>query len=104
MIVMRNYQVIVSEDVLSELDNISTYIASFYRQDSGHKYVNRILGKLASLCFAAEAYPISSYSEAKKSHPEARTMSIINHRWTVIFHIDRNLVMIDCIIPSKMIR
>ena len=65
MIVMRNYQVIVSEDVLSELDNISTYIASFYRQDSGHKYVNRILGQLASLCFAAETYPISSYSEAK---------------------------------------
>ncbi len=104
MIVMKIYQVVVSDEVLSELDNISTYVASLYRQDSGHKYVNRILGKLASLCFAAEAYPISSYSVAKKSHPKVLTMSIINHRWTVIFHIDRNLVMIDCIIPSKMIR
>ena len=101
---MKIYQVVVSDEVLSELDNISTYVASLYRQDSGHKYVNRILGKLASLCFAAEAYPISSYSVAKKSHPKARIMSIINHRWTVIFHIDRNLVMIDCIIPSKMIQ
>lgn len=101
---MKIYQVVVSDEVLSELDNISTYVASLYRQDSGHKYVNRILGKLASLCFAAEAYPISSYSVPKKTHPKARTMSIINHRWTVIFHIDRNLVMIDCIIPSKMIR
>ena len=50
MIVMKIYQVVVSDEVLSELDNISTYVASLYRQDSGHKYVNRILGKLASLC------------------------------------------------------
>ena len=68
---MKIYQVVVSDEVLSELDNISTYVASLYRQDSGHKYVNRILGKLASLCFAAEAYPISSYSVAKKITSES---------------------------------
>ena len=99
---MKTYKVIVSKAAVLDLDSISSYVASLYRPESGHKYVNRILGQLASLSYTADIYPSSRFATAKAVHPNARTISIINHRWTVVFHIKEQYVMIDRIIPSKM--
>lgn len=98
---MRIYQVIISYEVLSELDAVSKYIASIYRPESGHKYVNRVLGQLAALSYSADAYQYSRFTLAKAIHPKAKTITIINRKWTVIFHIDGEFVIVDRIIPSK---
>ena len=50
----------------------------------------------------ADIYQRSCFSVAKKIHPNAKTVSIMNHRWTIVFHIEGQYVMIDRIIPSKM--
>ena len=100
---MKTYKVIVNNEAISDLDGISTYVAGLYRPKSGHNYVNRILGQLASLSYTADIYPFSRYAIAKTIHPKAKTMSIINHKWTVIFHTAGNFVLVDRIIPSKMI-
>lgn len=104
MIVMQTYKVIVSNSASSDLDDIAQYIASIYRQVSGHKFVNKILGQLASLSYTAGIYKHSNYITAKLIHPNAKTISIINHRWTVIFHTYDNFVVIDRIMPSKMMK
>ena len=101
MTAMRIYQVIISYEVLSELDAVSKYIASIYRPESGHKYVNRVLGQLAALSYAADTYQYSRFKMAKSIHPKAKTLTIINHKWTVVFHIDGDFVIIDRIIPAK---
>ena len=41
---MKTYKVIVNNEAVSDLDGISTYVAGLYRPESGHNYVNRILG------------------------------------------------------------
>ena len=99
---MKSYQVIASNSALEDLDNIASFVANLYRPESGHKYVNKILGQLASLSYTANIYPVSRYTLAKEIHHNAQTMSIVNHRWTVIFHIFKNYVIIDRILPSKM--
>ncbi len=104
MIVMQTYKVIVSNSASSDLDDIAQYIASIYRQESGHKFVNKILGQLASLSYTAGIYKHSNYITAKLIHSNAKTISIINHRWTVIFHTYDNFVVIDRIMPSKMMK
>ena len=101
MIAMRIYQVIISYEVLSELEAVTKYIASIYRPESGHKYVNRILGQLAALSYSADAYQYSRFSLAKAIHPKAKTLTIINHKWTAVFHIDGDFVIVDKIFPSK---
>lgn len=55
---MHIYQVVISYEVLSELEAMAKYVASLYRPESGHNYVNRILGQLAAL----------SYIPAKSMH------------------------------------
>ena len=99
---MKTYKVIVNNEAVSDLDSISTYVAGLYRPDSGHKYVNRILAQLASLSYTADIYPFSRYAIAKAIHPKAKTLYIINHKWTVVFHVSGNYVIVDRIIPSKM--
>ena len=99
---MKVYEVIVSNKASSDLDAMAEFIASIYRPESGHKYVDRVLGQLAALSYSADAYPFSRLMSAKRIHPHAKTLSIINHRWTVIFHIDEVFVVVDRIIPSKL--
>ena len=101
MPVMRVYRVKISKVVPSDLDEMSRYIASLYRPDSGHKYVNRILGQLASLSYTADIYQYSRFELAKQIHPKAKTISIINHRWTVVFHTQGDSVIVDRIILSS---
>lgn len=99
---MQNYRVIVSNDAADDLDGMARYIASLYRVESGHNYANRILGKLASLSYTADMYRYSQFATARRIHPKAKTLSIMNHKWTVVFHIDGNFVIIDRFIPSKL--
>lgn len=99
---MHVYKVIVSNKASSDLDAMAEYIASLYHPESGHNYVNRVLGQLAALSYTADIYPFSRLTTAKRIHPQAKTLSIINHRWTAIFHIDSDFVIVDRIIPSKM--
>ena len=99
---MKTYRIIVNNEAISDLDSISSYIAGLYRPESGHNYVNRILGQLASLSYTADIYPFSRYAIAKAIHPKAKTISIVNQKWTVVFHIAGNFVYVDRILPSKM--
>lgn len=100
---MKTYEVIVSSAAVLDLEGISSYVAEQYRQESGHKYANRILGQLASLSYTADIFQYGRFASVKAIHAKAKTISIINHRWTVVFHTEDYYVMIDRIIPSKMV-
>ena len=99
---MRSYEVIVAREVLTDLRGIAQYVASIYRPESGHNFVNRILEKLDSLSYSADVFPYSLKKSAKRIHPQAKTMLIIHRRWTVVFHTEKDFVIIDRILPSKM--
>lgn len=98
---MQTYKVIVSNNATADLDEIAKYIASLYRPESGHNFVNRILGELAALSYTADIYQFSHLASAKRIHPKAKTLYIIKRRWCVVFHIEKSFVMVDRIVPSK---
>ena len=50
---------------------------------------------------ADRTFPPSRYLAARRIHPEARTMAVM-HRWTIVFHIYGDYVIVDRIIASKM--
>lgn len=69
---MRSYIILVSKGALSDLDGIAQYVSSLHRPESGHKYVNKILGRLASLSFTADIFQTSRFAIAKEIHPMAK--------------------------------
>lgn len=98
---MLGYTVIVSNEASGDLNEIVEYIASEYKSTSGHNFVSRILGQIQALSYSAGTYRESPYVMAKLIHPHAKTMNIIHHRWTVVFHIDGEYVVVDRIIRSS---
>ena len=102
MTAMRNYSVLISNEASSDLDDMVRYISEIYHPDSGHKYVDRVLEKLFSLKTTADAYRYSNYEMAKRINPFAKTLSIMNKKWTVVFHVEIDTVIVDRILPSKM--
>ena len=100
---MKTHKVFYSKSAIDDIDKVVNYIASIYRKESGLRYKNRIQKQLDSLAYCAEALPKSRRKTVKAIHPEAKTLSIMNRRWTVVFHIGR-FVFVDRIIPSKMIK
>ena len=60
-----------------------------------------ILGTAEPEFIEAKSFPLSRYLVARRIHPEARTMAVM-HRWTIIFHIYGDYVIVDRIIASKM--
>ncbi len=100
---MKNYTLIVSESAISDLREIAVYVAGLYHSDSGHKYVNRILGQLAGLSYTADIIQFSRRKTVKRIHPHAKTLSVVNRRWTIVFHTAEKYVVIDRILPSKMV-
>ena len=98
---MLSYTVIVSNEAIGDLDEIAEYIATVYKSTSGHNFVSRILGQIQALSYSAGTYRDSPYVMAKLIHPHAKTMNIIHHRWTVVFHIDGEYVVVDRIILSS---
>lgn len=100
---MKIYKVVYSKTAVDDLKDIVSYIKSIYRLEAGLKYIDRISEQVDSLSYCADALSSNRSEMIKKLYPEAKTISIMNHRWTAVFHIYEDFVIIDRIIPSKMI-
>ena len=100
---MKTYKVVYSKTAVDDLEEIVSYIKSFYRLEAGLNYIERIKNQLDSLANSADALSSNRSEMIKKLYPEAKTISIINHRWTAVYHIENDFVIIDRLIPSKMI-
>lgn len=100
---MKIYKVVYSKTAVDDLKDIVSYIKCIYRLEAGLKYIDRISNQIESLAHCADALTTSHSEMIKKFYPEAKTISIMNHRWTAVFHIYEGFVIIDRIIPSKMI-
>jgi len=87
---------------MSDIDAMVDYVRGFYFEETAQKYREIILYNLESLSFSAGSFAPSRYQTARRIHPEARTLSIMNHRWTVVFHVEGEYVIVDRILPSSM--
>ena len=100
---MQNYKVVYSLAATKDIDNIVAYIRGIYRLESGLRYVGRIREKLEALSYSANALPNSRKRTIHNIHPEAKSLAIMNHKWTAVFHISGNYVIIDRLLPSKLV-
>lgn len=99
---MKIRKVIFSKTAVDDLNDIVSYIKNIYRLEAGLKYTERIREQLHSLAFCADSLAPNHFDMIKYRYPEAKTISIMNRRWTAVFHIDEDFVIIDRLIPSKM--
>ena len=100
---MKNYRLIYSHAALGDLDDMVAYITSIRTLESALRYKDRVVRQLDSLTYAADTFPYSRKRSIKLIHPQAKTLSIMNHKRTVVFHIEDEFVIVDRILVEKMI-
>ena len=101
---MRTYRLIYSHATLGDLNDMVAFITSVRTLESALRYKDRVVRKIESLTYLADTLPYSRKHSIKQIHPQAKTLSIMNHKRTVVFHIEDEFVMVDRILVSSMIK
>ena len=96
-------EVVFSKDVLFDLGEIRKFITDNNTHDSANRYIDQLEAEINALVYLADCFPISRWMTVRRYHPEAKSLITRNKKWNVIFHTEGDLVVVDKIIPSKMV-
>lgn len=98
---MRKRKVVLTHDANADLDQVGEFVSGIYCEEVGVRFVKRMFLEIIPLGISADAFPLSRLRTAREIHPEAKTIPIMKHRWTVVFHIEGDYIIVDRILPSS---
>lgn len=100
---MKTYNLKLKETAEADIHGLFGFLIVVMSQDGANRYIDTMMNEVRSLSILADLYSTSRYADILKYHPEARHMVSHNKRWVYVFHIDDDTVVVDRIIPSKLI-
>lgn len=100
---MNYYKVAVSKNVFTEIEEIADFIIKISTPEHAIKYKNQLISEIAALSYMADVINYSQWKVAKRCHPKAKRMITKNKKWNVVFHVEGFNVIVDKIIPTKMV-
>jgi plasmid stabilization system protein ParE len=100
---MTTYKIRIDDSAESDLRHLFVFLINVMSRDGANLYIDMITNEVLSLSILANVYPPSRYADIRHYHPKARRMVSHNKRWVYIFHIEDDTVVVDRILPSKMI-
>ena len=100
---MKTYNVIINAAADGDMMNLALFLRKVLSVEGAWKYHQTMLNEVHSLSILADLYPPSRYADIRRYHPKARRMVSHNKRWIYVFHIEDDTVVVDRILPSKMI-
>lgn len=92
-------QVILPITVRYDIDEIADYIIGLNTREHAVQYVRELLAEISELSFLADTLPVSTSPFILQYHKNAIKHGV----WCVIFHVENNYVIIDKILPSKLV-
>ena len=103
MRIMTTYKIRIDASAESDLKQLFGFLISVMSCEGANRYIDMIMNEVLSLSILADIYSPSHYADIRRYHPRARRMVSHNKRWVYIFHIEDDTVVVDRIIPSKLI-
>ena len=100
---MKEYKVVITQEVYSKLFEIALYIDSFNIYPAGLKYIDALEKEIRSLSYRADTIPKMIWKPKKKLRKNTRRLLVKNHRFAVLFHTFKDYVIVDDIIPASML-
>jgi hypothetical protein len=98
---MRRFKLIIKNSASLDIHSIVDFITSINTEKSGLNYETKLIHSLLPLRNCAGSIQYSHFRTAQEIHPKAKTLSIMKHRWTVVFHIEGDFVVVDRILSSS---
>ena len=100
---MKEYKVVITQEVYNKLLEIALYIDSFNIYPAGLKYINALEKEIRTLSYRADTIPEMNWKPRKKLRKNTRRLLVKNHRFAVLFHTFQDYVIVDDIIPASML-
>lgn len=100
---MTTYKIRIDDSAESDLRHLFDFLINVMSRDGANRYIDMITNEVLSLSILANVYSPSQYADIRRYHPQARRMMSHNKRWVYIFHIEDDSVIIDRILPAKLI-
>ena len=100
---MNYYKVAVSKNVFAKIEEIAGFIIKISTTEHAIRYKNQLISEIAALSYMADVINYSQWKVAKRCHPKAKRMITKNKKWNIIFHVEGIYVIVDKIVPTKMV-
>ena len=100
---MTTFKVEIDESAINDLSNLLNFLKTVMSREGALRYIDVMVEEVQSLSLFAGLYQQSRSMVIRKIHPTARRMLSHNRKWNYVFHIEDDIVVIDHILPSKMI-
>ena len=100
---MKTFHVVINKSAVADLDNLLDFLKAIMSHKGALRYIETMISEVQSLSIFAGLYQPSRSIMLRRIHPQARRMLSHNRRWNYVFHIVGDFVVLDRILPSKMI-
>lgn len=97
-------RVIVPTSVRGELDVLAEYIISISTPEHAERYTTELVAEIRQLSYLADSIRRSYNPYVLSFHPRAKQIPLRHGVLTAIFHVEGDFVIIDKLIPSKLIK
>lgn len=101
---MKEYKVEIDSSAREDIEELAEFLSTKLSLEGARRYLDSMIQEVLSLSVYADVYFPSRSKTIKIIHPQARRMVSHNKKWNYIFHIEDDVVVVDRIMPSKMIR
>lgn len=99
---MRIYKIQIKKEALDDMVNVENFIESKNTHIAAEIFMNNLQNEINNLSYLADMIKKSDFETAKQYNKKAKVFITKNRKWSIIFHTFRNFVVIDRIIPAKM--
>ena len=100
---MKIFKVEVAPSAKADVNELADFLFENMSQDAAYRYLDVIGQEMKSLSIFANCINESQSLIIKGIHPYAKRMISHNHKWNYVFHIEKDTVVIDRLLKSKLI-
>ena len=100
---MKTYQIQIKKGVKKDIEIIKDFIVKKTNREHAILYTAELYTEIESLTYLADYIKISEWKTGKRFSKKEKVLVTKNKKWSIFFHTWRSFVMIDLILPSKMV-
>ena len=100
---MKVYKIEIDSSAKEDIEELSDFLSTKMSLEGARRYLDTMIQEVLSLSVYADVFHKSRSKTIKMIHPQARRMVSHNKKWNYIFHLEDDIVIVDRIMPSKMI-
>lgn len=100
---MKNYTVEYSKRVFDRVNDLLVFISSIYTPEAGFRYIDSLYDEINTLSYRADTIPELIWDTLYFYHINEKRLLVKHGKIAVFFHVKNDKVIVDDIVPSKLL-